>query len=131
MMKKTRKNAGMGMALGMCFGVSIGTSLGTVWGNTSLGISLGLCFGMLIGLVMGTSKDNEVNKQLETKGYTIKTIEKNEKNNYVVTVIDKLGEESIVSVSNGEMEEEHFEIGDMVFLTDEGLLEQAYDKEDE
>ena len=119
------------MALGMCFGVSIGTSLGTVWDNTSLGISLGLCFGMLIGLVMGTQKDNEVNKQLETKGYTIKVIKKNEKNNYLVTIIDKSGEESIVSVSNGEMDEECFEIGDMVFLTDEGLLEQAYDKEDE
>ena len=29
------------------------------------------------------------------------------------------------------MEEENFEIDDVVFLDDEGLIEQAYDKEDE
>ena len=29
------------------------------------------------------------------------------------------------------MEEENFEIDDVVFLDDDGLIEQAYDKEDE
>ena len=29
------------------------------------------------------------------------------------------------------MEEENFEIDNVVFLDDEGLIEQAYDKEDE
>ena len=119
------------MALGMCFGVSIGTSLGTVFDNISIGITFGVCFGMLIGLVLGILKDNKVNEQLEVKGYTIKTIEKNEENMYIVTIANKLGEECVVSVSKGEMDEEDFKIGDIVFLTDEGVLEQAYDKEDE
>lgn len=130
-MKKTNKNTSMGMALGMCFGVSIGTSLGTVFDNISIGITFGVCFGMLIGLVLGILKDNKVNEQLEVKGYTIKTIEKNEENMYIVTIANKLGEECVVSVSKGEMDEEDFKIGDIVFLTDEGVLEQAYDKEDE
>ena len=34
-------------------------------------------------------------------------------------------------VSKGEIEEENFEIDDVVFLDDDGTLEQAYDKEDE
>ena len=58
-------------------------------------------------------------------------IEKNEENMYIVTIANKLGEECVVSVSKGEMDEEDFKIGDIVFLTDEGVLEQAYDKEDE
>ena len=37
----------------------------------------------------------------------------------------------VVIVSKGQMEEENFEIDDVVFLDDEGVIEQAYDKEDE
>ena len=37
----------------------------------------------------------------------------------------------MVIVPKGQMEEENFEIDDVVFLDDEGLIEQAYDKEDE
>ncbi len=125
-MKKTNKNRNMGMALGMCFGVSIGTSLGTVFDNTSMGITLGLWIGMLIGFAIGAQKDKEVNKQVEEKGYVIKKIEQ-----YEVTIVDKLGEESVVIVPKGQMEAENLAIGDVVFLDDDGLLEQAYDKEDE
>lgn len=131
-MKKTTKNTSMGIALGMCFGVSIGTSLGTVFDNTSIGISLGLCIGMLFGLAIGAQKDKEVNAQVEEKGYVIKKIEQNEENKeYIITIVDKLGEESIVNIPEGDMEEEDFVVGDVVFLNEERLLEQAYDKEDE
>ena len=131
MLKKTNKNTSMGMALGMCFGVSIGTAFGSMLGNTGLGISMGSGLGLLIGLVLGSLKDEEVNKQLLEKGYTIKTIKsQDEKQEYVITIVNHLGEESDVIVPKEQMEEETFEIGDVVFLDEEGMIEQAYDKED-
>lgn len=132
MLKKTNKNTTMGMALGMCFGVSIGTAFGSMLGNTGLGISMGSGLGLLIGLVLGSLKDEEVNKQLLEKGYTIKTIKsQDEKQEYVITIVNHLGEESDVIVPKEQMEEETFESGDVVFLDEEGMIEQAYDKEDE
>lgn len=132
MLKKTNKNTSMGMALGMCFGVSIGTAFGSMLGNTGLGISMGSGLGLLIGLVLGSLKDEEVNKQLLEKGYTIKTIKsQDEKQEYVITIVNHLGEESDVIVPKEQMEEETFEIGDVVFLDEDGMIEQAYDKEDE
>lgn len=131
-MKKTNKNASMGMALGMCFGVAIGTALGSIFPNMALGTSLGLSIGMLIGLVFGSIKDQEVNKQVEEQGYTVKHIEKSEqKQEYIITILNRLGEERVVLVPKGQMEEENFEIDDVVFLDDDGMIEQAYDKEDE
>ena len=129
--KKTDKNANMGMALGMCFGVSIGTALGSTFDNMSLGTSLGLCIGMLIGHILGSQKDKEVNKQVEEDGYTVKDIKKCEqKEEYVITITNRSGVESVVIIPKGQMEEENFEIDDVVFLDDDGLIEQAYDKED-
>ena len=131
-MKKTNKNTSMGMAMGMCLGVSIGTSVGTVFDNISIGSSMGLIIGMMIGLVIGVLKDEKVNKQVEERGYIIKHIEKDNENKiYSVTITDKWGEETSVSISEGEMEEESFEVGDVVFLDDEGMIEQAFDKDDE
>ena len=131
MLKKTNKNTSMGMALGMCFGVSIGTAFGSMIGNTSLGLSMGPGLGLLIGLVLGSLKDKEVNKQIEEKGYTIKTITSlDEKQEYVITIVNHSGEESDVVVPKGQMEEESFEIGDVVFLDEDGMLEQAYDKDE-
>ena len=131
-MKKTNKNTTMGIALGMCFGISIGAAMGSVFDSMSLGTSLGLCIGLPLGMAFGVLKDTEVNKQLEEKGYTIKDIKKNEeKEEYIITIVNRLGDESIVIVPNGQMEEENFQIDDVVFLNDDGLLEQAYDKDDE
>ena len=131
-MKKTNKNTSMGMALGMCFGVSIGTAIGSTFDNMAMGTSLGMCIGMAIGLFLGSQKDKEVNKQVEEEGYTIKDIKKNEeKEEYIITIVNRLGDESIVIVPKGQMEEENFQIDDVVFLNDDGLIEQAYDKDDE
>ncbi len=131
-MKKTNKNTNTGMALGMCFGVSIGTSIGSSLGNISMGSSMGMLFGMVIGLLIGAAKDKEINNQIEEKGYTIKDIKKNEQNGeYIITIVNRLGEENVVVVPKGQMEEENFEIDDVVFWDDDGLIEQAYDKEDE
>ena len=131
-MKKTTKNTNTGMALGMCFGVSIGTSIGSSIGNIAMGSSMGMMFGMVIGLLIGAAKDKEINNQIEEIGYTIKDIKKNEQNGeYIITIVNRLGEENYVNVPKGQMEEENFSKEDVVYLDEDGMLEQAYDKEDE
>ena len=124
-MKQTTKNAGTGMALGMCLGVAVGSAI------DRLGIPLGLCFGMLIGLVLGANKDKIVNKQVAEKGYKIKVIEKNEvSNEYGITLVDNQGSEQTVSISSGTMETELFKVGDIVFIDEDGNIEQAFDNDE-
>ena len=124
-MKKTSKNTSLGIALGLCFGAAIGTA---VFKNTALGMSL----GMAVGTALGYAKDTQVNKQLEQVGYTVKSISADsEGKEYSITIISKTGNETTVIVPKGVMEEESFEVGDAVFLTEEGGLEQAFDKDEE
>lgn len=124
-MKQTTKNAGTGMALGMCFGAAVGSAIG------SLGIPMGICFGMLIGLVIGANKDKIVNKQVAEKGYKIKAIEKNEvSNEYGITLVDNQGSEQTVSISSGTMKTELFKVGDIVFIDEDGDIEQAFNEDE-
>ena len=124
-MKQTTKNAGTGAALGMCFGVAIGSAI------ESIGIPIGLCLGMSIGLVIGAKKDEIVNKQVAEKGYKIKAIEKNEvSNDYGITLIDNQGNEQTVSISSSTMETELFKVGDIVFIDEDGDIEQAFDEDE-
>ena len=124
-MKQTTKNAGTGAALGMCFGVAIGSAI------ESLGIPIGLCLGMLIGLIIGANKDKIVNKQVAEKGYKIKAIEKNEvSNEYGIALVDNQGNEQTVSISSGTMETELFKVGDIVFIDEDGDIEQAFDEDE-
>ena len=53
------------------------------------------------------------------------------KEEFIITIVNRLEEESIVIVSKGQMEEENFQMDDIVFLNDDVLIEQAYDKDDE
>ena len=124
-MKQTTKNAGTGMAIGMSVGVAVGSAI------ESLGIPMGLCFGMLMGLIIGASKDKVVNKQVAEKGYKIKTIEKNEvSNEYGITLVDNQGNEQTVSISSGTMKTELFKIGDIVFIDEDGDIEQVFDEDE-
>ncbi len=124
-MKQTTKNAGTGMALGMCFGAAVGSAIG------SLGIPMGICFGMLVGLVIGANKDKIVNKQVAEKEYKIKAIEKNEvSNEYGITLVDNQGSEQTVSISSGTMKTELFKVGDIVFIDEDGDIEQAFNEDE-
>ena len=68
---------------------------------------------------------------IEEKGYTIKDIKKDERNGeYIITIVNRLGEESVVIVPKGQMEEENFSKENVVYLDEDGMLEQAYDKEE-
>ena len=124
-MKQRTKNAGTGMALGMCFGAAVGSAIG------SLGIPMGICFGMLVGLVIGANKDKIVNKQVAEKEYKIKAIEKNEvSNEYGITLVDNQGSEQTVSISSGTMKTELFKVGDIVFIDEDGDIEQAFNEDE-
>lgn len=130
-MKKTNKNTSFGMALGMCFGVSIGSALGTtLFNNIGTGMCIGMCIGMCLGLALGSAKDKEVNEQLESAGYTIKAITgPDEDKRYSVIIISRSGEEKTIPVDKAIMDEEQFKVGDVVYLDEDGYLEQAYEKE--
>ena len=130
-MKRTSKHTNMGMAMGMCFGISIGTSFGVACDNIAIGMCVGLSIGMALGLAIGFQKDKAVNQQLEEKGYTVKTIEKGEDDKtYKITIVNNAGEETTVDVAKGTMETELFSVGDVVFLDEEGDIEQAFDKDE-
>ena len=130
-MKETSKNTGIGMALGMCFGVSIGTALGSAFNNLAIGTTLGLSVGMALGLAFGALKDSKVNSQLEKEGYTVKAVEPDEGGNrFAVTIVSKAGTERVFMLNKEQMEEQAFVIGDLVYLNEDGEIEQAYEKED-
>lgn len=130
-MKKTNKNTSIQMVFGMCICGSIGTFIGASLGNSAMGSSMGLLVGMVIGFLIGTTEDKKVNNQIKEKGYTIKDIKKNEQNGeFIITIVNRLGEENVVNVPKEQMEEENFSKDDVVYLDEDGMLEQAYDKED-
>lgn len=130
-MEKTTKNTSLGIALGMCFGVSLGSAFGVVFDNIAVGISMGISIGMALGIGIGSLKDKMINEQLEEKGYTIKTIEeKEDKQEYMVTIVDKSGEEILIQVTKSQMKAAAFTIGDVVFLNKAGQIEPAFNKQE-
>lgn len=129
--KESHKYQMMGMSLGMCFGISIGMSLGyTLFDNGTLGMCMGLSIGMLIGMSVGMSKDKAINEQLKTKGYTILDIIPKDitLKEYEVKLADKNEEVCFVSVSRGTMETEDFKVGDLVYMDEDGNIEQAMEE---
>lgn len=103
--KKVEKYAMLYMGIGMCFGVSGGL--------------MGIAFGMCIGLAIGTAKD----KRLSEKIMEIIRIESVETiRNIIIIVKDQKGVEKQYEVSEKQMKEEKFEIGDRVVEEKEGVL---------
>ena len=130
-MKKTDKNMNSSMGMYMCFGVAIGTSLGVAFDNIAYGVALGISLGVAVGAIIGSKKDQAVNEQVEEKGYTITEIKLKESNEYSFVIEDKFGYKKDVLTPSGIMETELFSVGDVVYLDEDGMIEQAYDKEDE
>lgn len=103
--KKVEKYAMLYMGIGMCFGVSGGL--------------MGIAFGMCIGLAIGTAKD----KRLSEKIMEIIRIESVETiRNIIIIVKDQKGVEKQYEVSEKQMKEEKFEIGDRVAEEKGGVL---------
>ncbi len=129
-MKKTNKNMNSSMGMYMCFGVAIGTSLGVVFDNIAYGVALGISLGVAIGAIIGSKKDQAVNKQVEEKEYTIKEIYPKKDNEYRIVIEDKFGNRKDVLTPSGIMDTELFSVGDVVFLDEDGMIEQVYDKDE-
>lgn len=123
-MKETHKNTNLGIALGVCFGITFGLA---VFDN----ISLGMLLGMAIGISFGAAKDKKINDQLKTQGYTITDITWSDtQNTYDIRITNKHGEMQTITIAKGSFDAESLTVGDAVYLTEEGLLEQAYDKDE-
>ena len=120
------------MSLGMCFGVSIGMGFSNLFDVSSgTGMCMGLCFGMCVGMALGSHKDNVINQQLEEQGYTISHIEPAETpKSFDVTIVNYAGEKQTIAVPKGELGAETLKIGDVVYLDEEGHLEQVILDED-
>ena len=80
--------------------------------------------------IIGSKKDQAVNDQVEEKGYTIKEINLKENNGYSIVIEDKFGNKKEVLIPSGIMETELFSVGDVVYLDEDGMIEQVYDKDE-
>ena len=129
-MKETRKYTNMGMIFGMPFGMSFGTVLGnTLFDNMPIGLLLGMSAGMGIGIIFGQAKDKAVNLQLVEKGYKVTKITPNKADGSYQVMIEDVQKNTLnVVVSKAKMKEEVFELGNIVYLNEDGELEQAYEK---
>ena len=124
------KYQNMGMSIGMCFGVSIGLAFGNLlFDHGTTGMCLGLPIGMMLGMAVGAAKDKKVREQLEGKGYKITDINKIAENQYEITVTDKNDNVKKVEIHNGDMEIEQFQIGDFVYIDEDGNMESLMDKD--
>ena len=126
------KYQSMGMSIGMCFGVSIGLAFGNLFSDHgSIGMCLGLPIGMLLGMAVGAAKDKKIREQLEEKGYKITAINRIGEDKYEITVTDKNDTTKEVEIHNGDMKAEQFQIGDLVYIDEDGNMESLMDKDGE
>src|SRR5699024_1772034 len=93
--KNTTRFAGYGIVFGTFFGVLFGN-----YNNRQvLSITIGIIICMGLGFILGKIKDKEINKQLESHAYAIKKSTYNANNKtYKLTIVDKKGNEKIVSL---------------------------------
>lgn len=122
----------MGMSMGMCFGVALGLAFGNMFfEHGSIGMCFGIPIGMLLGMLAGAAKDKKVNGQLTEKGYRITAIDETGKDKYEVTVTDKNDNVKKVEIYKGDMEVEQFQIGDFVYINEDGDIESVMNKDND
>lgn len=128
--KTSNRYQTMGMSIGMCFGVSTGLAFGNLFSDHgTIGMCLGLSIGMMLGMIVGLAKDKKVNEQLAEKGYKITAINKIGEGMYEITVSDKNDNAKKVEIYHGDMEVEQFQIGDFVYIDEDGNMESLMDKD--
>ena len=112
----------------MCFGLSIGLAFGNLFSDHgSIGMCIGMSIGMMLGVIAGAAKDKKVNEQLAEKGYRITAIKSIGEDKYEVTVTDKEDHVRMVEVYCGDREVEQFQIGDFVYIDEDGNMESVMD----
>lgn len=126
--KTSNRYQTMGMSIGMCFGLSIGLAFGNLFSDHgSIGMCIGMSIGMMLGVIAGAAKDKKVNEQLAEKGYRITAIKSIGEDKYEVTVTDKEDHVRMVEVYRGDREVEQFQIGDFVYIDEDGNMESVMD----
>ena len=119
--KKVQKYMALYMSLGMCFGVSGGLVFGMLLfpDNMALGICFGIPIGMCIGMAMGAAKD----KALSANMMKVTRIEDmSESNDKLIYATDKNGEEKEYKITEKQIKEQQFAVGDRVALDTDGNL---------
>lgn len=119
--KKIQKYMVLYMSLGMCFGVSGGLVVGMLLfpDNMALGMCFGIPIGMCIGMAIGAAKD----KALAANMMKVTRIEDvPESGDKFVYVTDKNGEEKEYRITEEQMKEQQFLVGDCVAKDDDGAL---------
>ncbi len=128
-MKETHKHRNYGLCIGMCFGAAIDIAFEQDGGWSSMGF-VGIALGLLVGMAIGMAMNNKVNEQLRSQGYRIKEIrEPSSDGGYELIIVNHAGEEMIRTVEAGDMDVEGFKVGDMVYIDEDGAVEQAYDED--
>jgi hypothetical protein len=127
---RTHKFMMLGMSVGMCLGIAAGLGCGVVLNNVSAGMIIGMTSGLLLGLVIGSSGDRTVDRQLRLKGYKIKSIEQSVgEGKYSVTLIGNDRIEVRTVVSEDQMMNNHFQIGENVCPEQVGRINGVYGSE--
>lgn len=119
--KKIQKYTSLYMSLGICFGVSGGLFYGNILfpDNMSLGLPIGIAIGICLGLAMGAAKDKRLaEKMMEVVG--IEAVQALPK--FIVFAKDSGGTTKQYEISDKQMKQEKFEMGDRVAEETNGSL---------
>ena len=119
--KKVQKYMTLYMSLGMCFGVSFGLIFGMLLFPDNM--ALGLCFGMpivmCICMAMGAAKDKALVANMMK---VIRIEDVPESTDKLIYATDKNGEEKEYKITEKQIEEQQFEVGDRVAVNIDGNL---------
>lgn len=127
----------LGMSIGMCFGMSIGLAMGQLlYENTATGMTTGMCLGMCIGMLLGAQKDKRINenalivKEIIEDEFGCEGRPEGEKPQVTIIATDKEGKDQTYRMDDALVYERKINVGDRVFLEEDGTLELIEEKEE-
>lgn len=111
-------------ALYMCLGISVGMCLGAAYGllfsdDLSHGLSMGVLIGLCLGIAIGAAKDKRLS---ENKMEICRVESAADSSDSIVYAKDKSGTEKQFRVTEKEMREQEFSVGDWVAEETKGKL---------
>ncbi len=119
--QKVQKYMTMYMSLGMCFGVAGGLIIGLFFFPDNM--TLGTCFGMPIGMCLGMAIGSAKDKRLSENMMEVCRIEDiKDSTNKLIYAMDKSGVEKEYKVTERQMKDEKFSVGDRVAEETDGSL---------
>ncbi len=92
---------------------------------------IGMALGAVLGLLLGWHKDQKFHAQMREQGYCVRKIVRQDDGAYLVVISDRNGWTQTIPVPPKTMTEEGFQPGDAVYLDEDGVLEQIYEKDEQ